>query len=197
VRRSVNEALDTVALGVARPDDHEEGTVVLDAPMVTFMEAGSALIVGSVALDGAPHAGRGWGLDVLDVAAGRIRLLVDADDDRSRANLVAGRPVAVTCTDVISLSSMQFKGTSAGLVPSASTDPARVRRYTDAFYRDIQEADRTPRALLERLTPDQVVAFELDIEVVFDQTPGPGAGREVGAGPDAPTGSASSPGGAR
>jgi hypothetical protein len=152
---------------------------VLDAATVSFMEGGCALIVGSVAPDGMPHASRGWGMDVLDADASQVRLLVDADDERLRVNLRAGGEVAVTCADVMTLSALQFKGRSAGEVPSAPTDPARVRRYTEAFYRDIEESDGTPRAVVERLTPAVFVAVELVFDRAFDQTPGPSAGRPV------------------
>lgn len=152
---------------------------MLDAATVTMLEGGCALIVATVDPDGAPHATRAWGLDVLDPDAGLVRVLLDAREERARANLVAGRMVAVTGADVVTLASIQLKGTSAGEAPCSPTDAARVRRYTEAFYHDIEITDGTPRAVVERLTPDAVVPVEVQVTDVFDQTPGPAAGRAV------------------
>ena len=152
---------------------------MFDAATVTFLEGGCALIVGTVDPDGAPHAVRAWGLDVLDAATGRVRLLLDRREERARAHLAPGGKVAITCADVVTLASMQLKGRSAGEVPAASTDPGRVRRYTEAFYHDIEITDGTPRSVVERLTPDAVVPVEVEVTDVFDQTPGPAAGRLV------------------
>jgi hypothetical protein len=152
---------------------------VFDAATVKLLEGGCALIVGSVDGEGAPHASRGWGLDVLDASTGRIRLLLDVHDDRARANLVPGRPVAVTGADVATLASVQLKGTSAGEDPPAPSDPARMRRYTGSFYTAIHETDGTDPAVVERITPEGVVAIVVDVIEAFDQTPGPAAGRPV------------------
>ena len=57
--------------------------------MVAFLESGCSLILGTVGADGAPHAGRGWGLDVVDPATGRVRLLLDAADAGTLADLSA------------------------------------------------------------------------------------------------------------
>ncbi len=144
-----------------------------------LLEAGSALIVGTVAPDGEPHALRGWGADVLSRDPCRVRVLIDAHEERARADLAAGRPVAVTAADVASLWSVQVKGTSTGVETTADGDEARVRRYADSFFADIERTDGTPRAVLERMVPDAVVAFGLEVTDVFDQTPGPDAGRAV------------------
>lgn len=157
---------------------------MVDPETVTLLQGGSALIVGAVAVDGAPYAARGWGLDVVGEAPCRVRLLVDAADDRLVELLGRGRPVAVTAADVVSLRSVQLKGTSQGVEPS--DDPAdrdRLGRYVDAFYADIEATDGTSRAVLDRLTPDDVLAVGIEVADVFDQTPGPGAGRAVGSTP--------------
>jgi hypothetical protein len=162
--------------------------VVLDADTTALIQAGSALIAGTVADDGMPHASRAWGIDVLDEAdvaeppsTRRIRLLLAADDERAIAALEPGRPLAITAADVPTLRSVQLKGTSVGMQPSRPEDHDRMLRYVDAFYDDITSSDGTPRTICDRLTPDAVVAVLVDVHEVFDQTPGPAAGQAVSA----------------
>jgi hypothetical protein len=144
-----------------------------------FVEGGSALIIGTVASDGMPHAGRAWGADVLD--GERLRLLLDADDTVTIDNVARGGNIAVTATSVRTFRSIQIKGRVLGLQPSTHGDGERVGRYCNAFFGDIVEMDGTARTLLERLVPSQVVVCEMAVAELFDQTPGPGAGAPIPA----------------
>lgn len=159
---------------------------MLDPETIDLLERGSALIIGSVASDAMPHACRGWGLDVDTTEPGRVRVLIDAHETQACANLEPGRPVAITAADVRTLRSVQLKGTSLGVQPGRPEDIPRMARYTQDFYDDIVATDGTPLAVLERLTPDEVVAVLVDVTHQFDQTPGPGAGRAVAAAESAP-----------
>jgi hypothetical protein len=152
---------------------------VLADDTAALLESGSALIVGTVSLDGAPHALRGWGADVESRDPCRVRVLIDVHEEQAQADLAAGRPVAVTAADVVSLWSVQLKGTSTGVEPARDGDAERVGRYVDAFFEDIEATDGTPRSVLERIVPDGVVAFGFEVTAVYDQTPGPDAGRAV------------------
>ena len=137
--------------------------------------------MGTVSDDGEPHAGRGWGLDVLDDGElATVRVLLDARDQVTRANLADGGAVAITAGDVRTLRSTQIKGRSQGIEPAAPDDPERAGRYCAAFMVDIMETDGTPRELLERIVPLELVACRVVVEDRFDQTPGPGAGARIG-----------------
>jgi hypothetical protein len=153
--------------------------VVLADDTAALLETGSALIVGTVASDGEPHALRGWGADVIGRDPCRVRVLIDAHEETAIADLAAGRPVAMTAADVVSLWSVQVKGTSLGVEPARAGDDERVSRYVEAFFHDIETTDGTPRVVLDRLVPDTVVAFAIEVTEVYDQTPGPDAGRAV------------------
>ncbi len=149
-------------------------------PEVTaFVEGGSGLIVGTVANDGAPLANRAWGLTVLDHATGDVRVLLDAGDLATLANLEATPAIAITATDVRTLRSLQMKGIASTIEPATEADAERSARYCDAFFTDIEEIDRIPRELPARLTPDALVACIIRIRDLFDQTPGPVAGARV------------------
>lgn len=152
---------------------------MLAGELAAFLEGGCALIVGTVGADGAPHAGRGWGLEVVDGPSGRIRLLLDAADTATLANLDGDAAVAVTGADVRTLHSRQLKGRALGTEPASGADRARAARFCDAMFADIEATDRQPRDLLDQIVPAAYVAVTVAVDAVYDQTPGPGAGAVI------------------
>lgn len=152
---------------------------MLDPSTVDLLHTGCALLVGVGMSDGTPYAARAWGLDLLDDAS-RGRLLVDADDASLLALLTPGAPIAVTGADVATLTSAQVKGRVLGVEPAAPTDPDRVQRYVEDFVDAIMRTEGTPRHLVERLVPVEVVVCTFVVEEEFDQTPGPTAGEALG-----------------
>lgn len=149
---------------------------MLSPEIVTFLEGGCALIIGAVAPDGEPHATRGWGLTVLPGDGSRLRLLLPSDDDTAIELLAAGGRIAITGADVSTLRAMQLKGRSLGIEPATDADRARGREYTEAFFADIETADRYDRPQLHRFEPSGYVACLVVVDDLYDQTPGPGAG---------------------
>lgn len=153
---------------------------VFDDETTTFLESGCSLIVGTVAVDGEPHAGRGWGLDV--ASAGdepQVRLLLDVDDARTVEHAAAGGAIAITATSVRTLRSVQLKGRTLALEVATPDDAERAQRYIDQFFTDIRETDGTDAAVTSRLVPIGYVACAVEVHERFDQTPGPGAGARI------------------
>jgi hypothetical protein len=149
----------------------------------TLAERGCALIVGTIGPDGAPHAARAWGLTLTARTTSPVRLLLDASDDATLANLRRdgdhGGRIAITVADVRTLRSFQLKGRVAALDPATEADREKADRYCDDFFTDIEVTDGTPRVLTERLRPARYVACTVEVEEAFDQTPGPHAGSPV------------------
>jgi hypothetical protein len=165
-------------------NEPEGCSLVFDAETVAFLESGCALIVGTVMPDGEPFATRGWGLTVLDATPRAdntfdVRLLLDANDAVTLANLAPGAQIAITGADVRTLRSMQCKGRSRGTEPATAADGERARAFCDDFYDAVLETDGTDPALLERLTPAAYAACLVAVDAVFDQTPGPRAGSSL------------------
>jgi len=134
-----------------------------------------------VSPDGEPYASRAWGLDVLEVGPpARVRLLLDAEDERTLEHVAAGGAIAITAANVLTLRSMQLKGRSQGLDGAASTDRARVDRYVREFHADVEATDHVTWELFQQFFPVDCVACLVDVHEAFDQTPGPGAGARVG-----------------
>jgi hypothetical protein len=156
---------------------------VFDEATVAFLHSGCALIIGTVDADGQPHAGRGWGLDLLPPedprtpgAGAAAHLVIDADDTVTIANLVAGGAVAVTATSVRTLHSLQMKGRAIDVGIATPEDQARAARFCDEFVGDIVETDHSDPDVTRRMTPSGYATCSFTIEEVYDQTPGPKAG---------------------
>jgi hypothetical protein len=147
--------------------------------MVAFLQSGCSTLVGTVGPEGDPHAGRAWGIDVVDAESVRLRVLIDADDEVTVRHLSDRGAVALTAANVPTLRSVQLKGRSLGVEAAGDDDGARARRFCDNFFADVEEADGTERSLLERLVPDAYVVCFVQVDEVFDQTPGPGAGEPL------------------
>jgi hypothetical protein len=150
---------------------------VISTELVTFLESGCGLIVGTASSAGVPRANRGWGLEVLD--AGRVRVLLRSDDPVLVDDLAENPSLAVTGADVHTLRSVQLKGRIAVMEPASEADHERSARYRREFFAAIQEIDGFSRAQLERLIPDGLISCEMVIAEVYDQTPGPGAGAAI------------------
>jgi hypothetical protein len=137
------------------------------------------LLVGTVGGSGEPRATRAWAADVLDAGCGRIRVLVDADDPVVLGHLAETGAVAVTGADVRTLQSVQVKGSVTATEPPTAADLERAHRHTEAFIAAVYELDHTEPSLLRRLVPRSLVAVEISVREVYDQSPGPGAGARL------------------
>ncbi len=126
--------------------------------------------------DGAPYATRGWGLTVLCHDPAEVRLVLPADDLAQLVTERGRRRVAMIAGDPRAMRAVQLKGW-AGLPESPSeADREAVDRYREGFFSVIEDTDRTERRLLELLAPEDFIACTVEVEELFDQTPGPGAG---------------------
>ncbi len=152
---------------------------MLDERTRAFLSDRAALIVGFVGPDGRPRAARGWGLEITDVDADLCRLLLEQREVPHLEHLVPGGPIAVTGADVVSLSSIGLKGPVASIGPVDDHDLEHHRRHCDAFFDDIEATDHTPRHLLDHFRPGSLVACTFRVAQVFDQSPGPAAGRSL------------------
>lgn len=156
---------------------------MLDDATHAFLEAGSATIVGLVDRDGEPFATRGWGSQLTAGDPPRLRLLVGAGAFAA-AGYRAGEDmrvaIAVTGGDVLTLQSVQVKGTAVALEEANEEDRRRSVAYCEEFFAAVEATDNTPPALMQRLVPADLWACTIEIDDVYDQTPGPGAGARLG-----------------
>jgi Pyridoxamine 5'-phosphate oxidase len=152
---------------------------VLAPETIAFLESGCGVIVGTVGADGAPHVSRGWGITVTSTDPTEVRLLLDVDDTVAAAYLEQTGRIAVTGGDIHTLHSIQFKGDATPVEPATDDDRNRARRYGDEFFGNINAVDGTPRELLESLRARDYVASTVRVAEMYDQSPGPSAGRRL------------------
>jgi hypothetical protein len=154
----------------------------LDDRQRAFFESGCGLLIGLADGERRPYAQRGWGARIDPEVPNVMRVMLPGNDDHLRSLLAPGARVAVTGADVRTLQGLQVKGTVLRLDGLGPADEARVIRYRELFFGAIVEVDGNAREQLDRIRPDRFVACEIEIDAVFDQTPGPGAGRSAGTG---------------
>jgi len=150
---------------------------VIEPEVAEQLESPCSLLVGSVSVDGVPDATRGWGVEVL--GPDRVRVLLAANADRTLANLDRGGAIALTTTNFVTLVSWQLKGRAAGIAPATPADRIRYDEFCAGCLHILHELEGTPEAIIARLIPVGIVACEMLVEQVFDQTPGPQAGALV------------------
>lgn len=91
------------------------------------------------------------------------------------ANIANNGHLAVTATRPSDHKSMQFKGTARGVHDAADTDRPLLEMLRGAMIEQLATFGM-PRTITRRLTFWPSVAIEIDVNDVFVQTPGPGAG---------------------
>jgi Pyridoxamine 5'-phosphate oxidase len=151
----------------------------LDPEVVEFIHGGVAVGVATRDDDLRPEFARGWGPEVS--ADGRsMTLCVSAPEgSRVRANLERNGAVAVGFSPPTIARAVQVKGVATVVGEPEAADLERVERHARSF---VTEAERVgaPAELSRRLfVGTGLVAVEFSIDEMFDQTPGPTAGRRL------------------
>ena len=152
---------------------------VLDPAVVDFIHGGVAVGVATRDDDLRPEFARGWGPEVS--ADGRsVTLCVSAPEgSRMRANLERNGAVAVGFSPPTIARAVQVKGVATRVGEPEAADLERVERHVRSF---VAEAARigAPAELSQRMfVRNGLVAVQFSIDEVFDQTPGPTAGRRL------------------
>jgi hypothetical protein len=85
----------------------------------------------------------------------------------------------VTATSVTTLRSMQLKGRALGPEVATADDEAAATRYFARFFEDVHETDGVAWEVFSTMIPSGYVACLVEVDEVYDQTPGPGAGARL------------------
>jgi len=152
---------------------------VLDVGVVEFIHGGVA--VGVATRDDVlrPEFARGWGPEVS--ADGRsLRLCVAAPEgSRMRANLEQNGAVAVGFSPPTIARALQVKGVASRVDEPEAADLERVGRHVRSFVAEAARIGAPEELSLRMFVGTGLVAVELSVDEVFDQTPGPTAGRRL------------------
>ena len=149
--------------------------------LMSMIEDGAGLLIGTVSADGAPRGVRAWAAWVVDSDEHRLRVVFSADDPVVVASL-DGRKVAVTAANVRNLRSVQLKGRVISVEQPTPADLEITECQTECFFTAVHETDGNPIELLHVLLPSTWLVLEMIVDEQYDQTPGPTAGSALQAG---------------
>jgi hypothetical protein len=150
---------------------------VIEPDVAEQLESPCSLLVGSVSPEGVPEATRGWGIELL--GPDRLRVLLATNAARTLANLARGGRMALTTTHFATLVSWQLKGRVTSVEPATADDRIRYDAFCAGCVQILTQLEGTAEEVIWRLVPPGIVACEMVVEQVFDQTPGPHAGARV------------------
>jgi hypothetical protein len=150
--------------------------------LVAFLHSGVSTIVGTSSGTLAPALTRAFATRVapdgrtLDVFVGRVQSAT------ALANVVPGRPIALTIGSPTDYRAVQIKGTVAGRQDPDDGDAAWLQRYFGLLQAALDQIG-IPPALSKSLRCADYVRITVLPVVMFRQTPGPGAGSLLAEGP--------------
>jgi hypothetical protein len=145
---------------------------------VTFVESGPSMLVGTRDNELVPDAVRAVGLRVWPGSSQITVYLAATTSARTAANARASRRLAVTVSHPPTHRTYQIKGAVLDVRDADAEDRQVIEKYVDDFA-DVLASVGLPRHITRRLACWPALAVDLDIEEVFAQTPGPGAGSRM------------------
>jgi hypothetical protein len=150
---------------------------VIGEEVAEFALGPVALLFGTVDETGVPDAARLCGVVRLDDR--HLRALVPTAAATAWANAKVGAAASLLITDITNYRSRQFKGRVSDL-PAETTrgDVAVFRQHVEAFNAGGRVVGLDPVACAT-FFPTEFRPLILEVDEVFDQTPGPGAGRKL------------------
>jgi len=149
---------------------------VLTAELVEYMESGVSLLVGTRDAALRPTSARGFGVEI-DVAGDAATVFLPAPGAAlTLSNLRENGQIALTFARAFDHRSLQVKGHLLSISETNERQRGLQQRYFAAFSEGLLIIGHRQKVLRRiRYYPSYAVSFR--IESMFDQTPGPGAGR--------------------
>ena len=95
------------------------------------------------------------------------------------ANLATTGQIAIVSSEVVSHRTVQLKGRSGTVRVAGEDERGVVRAWLEKFGEAVN-ALGLPRRIVESVSHWPAFAVEVEVEAVFDQTPGPRAGARQG-----------------
>lgn len=149
---------------------------VLTAELVEYMESGVSLLIASRDAGMRPVGARGFGVEV-DAASGAVTVFLPAAGAAvTLSNLRDNGQIALTFSRAADHRSLQVKGSVFSITESDGRQRKLQDRYFGLFCEGLIFIGHRQNVLGRvRYYPSYALSFR--IESMFDQTPGPGAGR--------------------
>jgi hypothetical protein len=140
-------------------------------------DGGVAVIVATVGPDGRPAITRGWG-PLYDTESRTLTIALTAPaGSATLTNLEANGAIAVTGSQPLTYRTVQVKGVVDHVEAPSEQDRARAHEHLQRFVSDVIQLGITSEADSLFLGDLRTVTFEA--RELYDQTPGPDAGRSL------------------
>lgn len=154
---------------------------VLTSELAAFCQSGVSVVLGARSAVGAPIAGLALACRITSEGVMRLFLRAPANQGLLAA-LAQGSPIAATFSEPRTHRSIQVKASSARQVPVEPLEFDEIARQVKIFENELIFVNYTPRfsAYYCAYRDEEVVAIEISPREAFVQTPGPGAGEQLG-----------------
>lgn len=150
----------------------------LPLELVEFAQAGNSLLVGTCNLRGEPDCVRAGGVRVWDGACRMTVIVPSQTGVVSIANLRENPRIGMTATHIPTHRSIQIKGGVIAIREGGEEERALAFDYRARFSHELAWAG-LPQATAMRLRVWPCFAVDVEIAMVFSQTPGPVAGHKM------------------
>lgn len=151
-----------------------------DPSLARYLGNGMSIVVGTVGADGWPATCRAVALVGHEDGQGVTVYLPVATGAETIANVATSGRVAIVSSCPSDHGTIQMKGRSRGVRVAREGEAGVVRAQMERFA-DALDQVGVPRHVTRSFTSWPAFAVEVEVEAVFEQTPGPRAGALVKA----------------
>jgi len=153
----------------------------LTPELIDFLESGVSLLVAGRDAALRPHCLRGVGARAEPDGASATVFVVTELAGALLEGIADNGQIAVALSRPIDYRTLQLKGRVQEVRPGTRQEEALQERYLAGFVEQLNCVGFS-RAVVRRLRLTPSTAIRFRIEQLFDQTPGPGAGRSLATG---------------
>jgi hypothetical protein len=146
--------------------------------LVEFAHGGRSALVGTCSRDLDPECMRANGVRIWPGGYKLTIFLPTATAALTVANLRENPRISITLSEIATHRTMQLKGAVLEIRTAPEEDQAYVSSYRELFAADLAWAGQTTANTLA-LTVWPAYAVDVEIAVVYTQTPGPAAGLQM------------------
>lgn len=143
-----------------------------------FFNGGVSVLIGTVDPEGNPYCCRGVALTSRDGGKTVTVYAPMATSQEVIANIAMTRRIAIGSSYPIDHRSIQLKGTTSGVRLATDDERSFIRSQVESLA-DTLDACGLPRRLGRSLNHWPAFAIDVQVEDLYEQTPGPRAGRRL------------------
>jgi hypothetical protein len=160
---------------VRDPEPHPR----LSDELVALVHSGVAVSVATRDGESRPAVTRAWGPQLSEDGRTLTLCLIAPPGSTTRANLEDNKAIAIGLSPPTIARAVQLKGVALEVREPRPEDIERAEAHMDAFCAEAETIGVSPTLARRLLMAPDFLSVTLRIDEVFDQTPGPTAGRRL------------------